>query len=184
MPYETSYPNASERLPIITNAAHSARALSVVESGDLYFGIGRTTPWENEDEDGFIPPEPDIEAETLDELIGLKKADRVVMVYPDEEGEIEYANSRFRTVTNEEAFELKSRWVLCQTAIYFDEMPPSSYRQIGIFSRVKPLQEYTNSVVLLPNMIENVGILEVLNNRKVITRQSDTRESYFMIIEY
>lgn len=184
MPYETVYPDTFERLPIITNAAHSARALSVVESGDLYYGLGRTTPWEKEDQDGFIPPEPDIEAENLEELIGLKKADRVVMVYPDDNGEIEYANSRFRTVTNEEAFQLKSRWVLVEVSIYFDELPPLPYRQIGVFSRVRPKEKYKDHIVLLPDMIENVGILEVLNNRKVITRQSDTRETYFMIIEY
>ncbi|NLY08529.1 MAG: hypothetical protein GXZ11_01300 [Tissierellia bacterium] len=172
-----------ERLPIITNAAHCARALSLVEQGGIYFGIGRTTPWEGENASDFLPPEPNVDATTLDELIGLKKAERAVMVMPDENGEIEYATLKFKTLSNEEALREKARWVLIETTIRFDEMPPVPYRQIGVFSRVKPNAGFENRATLKPEEIEDVGILEVLDNRKVITRQSDTRDTYMMIIE-
>ena len=36
--------NIHERLPIITNTAHCSRALALVEQGNIFFGIGRTTP--------------------------------------------------------------------------------------------------------------------------------------------
>lgn len=183
MPLTTVYPNISERLPIITNSAHCARALSLVEQGDLYFGLGKTSPWEGEDEPNFVPPEPDMDATTVEELVGMKKADRVSMVIPSEDGEIEYSSLRFKTLTNEQAFDQKARWVLVECNISFEELPPVSYRQIGLFSRVIPKEGYEGKLVLLSDEIKDVGILEVLNNRKVVTRQSDTKDTYFMIIE-
>ncbi|MBU5669499.1 hypothetical protein KQI68_06560 [Peptoniphilus sp. MSJ-1] len=175
--------NIHERLPIITNTAHCSRALAFVEQGNVFFGIGKTSPWEKETEEGFIPPEPDLDAENLEELVGLKKAERVSLVVPDENGGIEYAKQRFRTVSKEEGLRLKSRWVLIETTIYFEELPPVAYRQIGLFSRVTPVSGKENSNVLLPKDIKDIGILEVLNNRKPVTRQSDTKDTYIMIIE-
>lgn len=184
MAYETVYKNVHERLPILTNASHCARAISFFEQGDIYLGIGKTTPWEGENEDGFIPPEPDVNATNLTELIGVKKADRVVMVIPSDNGEIEYSTQYFKTLTKEEALQQKSRWVLVESTIEFSEMPPVSYRQIGIFSRLQANDDLTNKKILLADEIKDVGILEVLNNRKAVTRQSDTRDTYRMIIEF
>lgn len=184
MAVESVYKNVYERKPIITNAAHCARALAFVESGPIYFGLGKSSPWsENENDSDFIPPEPNPNAENLEELIGLKKAERVALVKPDENGEIEYAGMTFKTITKEEAFKEKARWVLLETVIAFDELPPLSYRQIGIFSHVKVKKGVGEKTALLAEDIEDVGILEVLNNRKVVTRQADTKDSYFMIIE-
>lgn len=183
MAVTTTYNTVHERLPVITNAAHCARAIALVETGDLYFGIGRTEPWEGEDIEGFIPPEPDLDATTLDNLVGLKKAERVSLVIPSEDGDIEYSNIKFKTLNLEQALKLKSRWVLVETSIFFEELPPVSYRQIGLYSMVKPKPGFESKRVLLPEEIEDVGILEVLNNRKVVTRQSDTKDRYFMVIE-
>lgn len=183
MAIKTVSTNIHERLPIITNTAHCSRALALLEQGNIFIGIGRTSPWEGENEEGFVPPEPNMDAENLDELIGMKRADRVSMVMPDELGDIEYAQVKFKTLTKDEALKLKSRWVLIESKIYFEELPPVSYRQIGIFSRVKPVNGKENSKVLLPRDIDDVGILEVLANRKVTTRQSDATETFFMVIE-
>ena len=175
--------NIHERLPVITNTAHCSRALSLYESGDLFFAIGRTEPWENETQESFVPPAPDLDSTTLDQLVGMKKAERVSMVMPDPEGTIEYATIKFKTLTKEQALENKARWVLIETRISFEELPPVSYRQVGVFSRVKPKAGKEGKNILLPSEIQDVGILEVINNRKVVTRQSDTKDRYFMIIE-
>lgn len=184
MSLETVYENIYERKPIITNAAHTARAISFVTSGDIYYGIGKTSAWEgNEDDTSFVPPEPDINADNLEELIGMKKAERVTLVKPDDNGDIEYSGIRFKTVSVDNAIEEKARWVLIETTIAFKDLPPTDYRQIGIYSHVRPKSTATNSDILLAKDIENVGILEVINNRKVVTRQSDTKDTYRMIIE-
>lgn len=183
MAINTVSTNIHERLPIITNTAHCSRALAFVEQGNIYIGIGRTSPWEGENEEGFVPPEPDLNAENLDELVGLKKADRVSLVMPDKYGDIEYAKIKFKTLSKEEALREKARWVLIESTIYFEELPPVPYRQIGVFSRVQAKDGKEKNKVLMPNDIKDVGILEVLANRKVTTRQSDTKDTYFMVIE-
>lgn len=183
MAINTVSPNVHERLPIITNAAHCSRAIAFVEQGDIFIGIGRTSPWEGENDEGFVPPEPDLNAENLDELIGMKRADRVSFVKPDEFGDIEYANIKFKTLSKEEALREKARWVLVECKIYFEELPPVPYRQIGIFSRVQAKEGQGRRRILMPGDIKDVGILEVLANRKVTTRQSDTTDTYFLVIE-
>lgn len=183
MAIDTVSTNIHERLPIITNTAHCSRALAFVEQGNIYIGIGRTSPWEGENEEGFVPPEPDLDAENLDELVGLKKADRVSLVMPDQYGDIEYAKIKFKTLSKDEALREKARWVLIESTIYFEELPPVPYRQIGVFSRVQAQSGKEKNKVLMPKDIKDVGILEVLANRKVTTRQSDTKDTYFMVIE-
>ncbi|MCW6701391.1 hypothetical protein NH288_04745 [Anaerococcus sp. NML200537] len=183
MAVNTVSTNIHERLPIITNTAHCSRALALVERGNIFIGIGKTSPWEGENDEGFVPPEPNPDAENLEELVGMKKADRVSLVVPDEYGDIEYAKIKFKTLTKDEALRQKSRWVLVESTIYYEELPPVAYRQLGVFSRVQAKEGKDKNRILLADDIEDVGILEVLANRKVTTRQSDTKDTFFMVIE-
>ena len=183
MAVNTVSTNIHERLPIITNTAHCSRALALVEQGNIFIGIGKTSPWEGENDEGFVPPEPNPDAENLEELVGMKKADRVSLVVPDEYGDIEYAKIKFKTLTKDEALRQKSRWVLVESTIYYEELPPVAYRQLGVFSRVQAKEGKDKNRILLADDIEDAGILEVLANRKVTTRQSDTKDTFFMVIE-
>lgn len=184
--------NGRERLPIIPYSGHCSRALNFYNMSDtIYFGLGKTTAWsEDETENSFIPPEPDMEAITLEELVGLKKASRVILVMPDENGEIEYRGSKWKPISTDEAIANKARWVLVETTIYYEEMPITDYRQIGIFSRVQKADGIEDSQMILlvdrdgTSDIKDLGILEVLDNRHVVTRQVDTRDVYQMIIEF
>ena len=181
-----------ERLPIIPYAGHCSRALSFYELEDsIYFGLGKTTPWNEQETEGtFIPPEPSMEENTLDELVGLKKATRVILVKPDTDGEIEYRGSKWTAISVEQAKLSNSRWVLVETTIYYDEMPITDYRQIGVFSRVVQKDGLPEGQTVLltdrggVNEIADVGQLEVLDNRHVVTRQRDTKDIYQMIIEF
>ena len=178
-----------ERLPIIPYSGHCSRALNFYDMSDtVYFGLGKTTPWsEGETESSFIPPEPDMNATSLDGLVGLKKATRVLLVMPDDDGEIEYRGSTWKPISIAEAIQNKARWVLVETTIYYDEMPITDYRQIGIFSRVQKSDGIGDDQTVLlveRNDIKELGVLEVLDNRHVVTRQSDTKDVYQMIIEF
>ena len=181
--------NGRERLPIIPYSGHCSRALNFYNMSEtVYFGLGKVTQWsDNETEESFIPPEPDINATTLEELVGLKKATRVILVMPDDNGEIEYRGSTWKSISVAEAIQNNARWVLVETTIYYDEMPITDYRQIGIFSRVQKADGIEdNQTVLLTSRgdIKELGILEVLDNRHVVTRQADTKDVYQMIIEF
>lgn len=181
--------DGKERLPIIPYSGHCSRALNFYDMSDtLYFGLGKTTQWsDNETDSSFIPPEPDINATNLEELVGLKKATRVMLVMPDDDGEIEYRGSTWKSISIDDAIRNNARWVLVETTIYYDEMPITDYRQIGIFSRVQKADGIgDDQTVLLTDRgdIKELGILEVLDNRHVVTRQSDTKDVYQMIIEF
>lgn len=172
------------RLPITTTMGHVSRAISFQELPNVYFGIGRTTPWDGETEPDFSAPLPSVEATELDELIGLKKVDIKSLVVPDEDGTLIYRDRTWRKISAEEAIELGAHWVYIEASILYEELPVSAYRQIGVFSRVKPKSTVTSPSILLPEDIESTGVLEILDQRKVVTRNADSRDTFSMIIEF
>lgn len=178
------------RLPVTTVVGHVSRAISFQELNTVYFGLGRTSPWEGETQaaesgDDFTAPLPSVNATELDELIGMKKVDVKALVTPDDDGTIVYRDKTWRKISADEAIKLGAHWVYIEANIYYDELPASAYRQIGVFSRVK-LQDNVpaNQSILLPTDIADVGILEVLDQRKVVTRNEDSRDTFSMIIEF
>lgn len=177
------------RLPITTTMGHVSRAILFQQMPYIYFGLGRSTPWEGEleaEESGeeFSAPLPSVDATELDELIGLKRVDVKALVTPDGDGTVVYRDRTWRKISAEDAIKLQAHWVYLEASIYYDELPARAYRQIGVFSMVK-LKEGVpeNKAVLLPEDIENTGILEVLDQRKVVTRNEDSRDTFSMILE-
>lgn len=177
--------NMAVRLPITTTAGHTSRAISFYELGSVYFGLGRTSPWDGENEADFSAPLPSVSAKTLDELIGLKKVDVKSLVVPDEDGTIVYRDQTWRKITPQEAITLGAHWVYIEASIEYNDIPATAYRQIGVFSRVVPTPEAGSlKSVLLPDEIESTGVLEILDQRKVVTRNEDSRDTFSMIIEF
>ena len=172
------------RLPITTTVGHVSRAISFFELPNLYFALGKTSPWEGETEADFSAPLPSVEAKELDELIGMKKVLVKSLVCPDEEGTIVYREQTWRKISPEEAINLGAHWVYIETSILYEEFPATAYRQIGVFSRVKPKDSVPSGATLLnPEDIEDIGILEILDQRKVVTRNEDSRDTFSMIVE-
>lgn len=173
------------RLPITTTIGHVSRAISFYELPNVYFAIGRTSPWEGETEADFSAPLPSAEATKLDELIGMMKLSVKSLVVPDDEGSVVYRDQIWRKVSPEEALKLKSHWVYIEASALYNDLPAVAYRQIGVFSRVKLASGVSASkTILLPEDIEDVGILEILDQRKVVTRNEDSRDTFSMIVEF
>lgn len=173
------------RLPITTIVGHVSRAISFFELSNVYFALGRTSPWEGETEEDFSAPLPSVEAKNLDELIGMKRVDVKSLVVPDDDGTVVYRDQTWRKVSVEEAIELGAHWVYIEASILYDDLPAVAYRQIGVFSRVTLNEGVPESQsILLPEHIANVGVLEVLDQRKVVTRNEDSRDTFSMIIEF
>lgn len=178
------------RLPITTVMGHVSRAISFYELSGIYFAIGRTTPWPGEVEAtqlkiDYPVPLPSIDATELDELIGMKRVHTKSLVTPDENGTIIYRDRTWRRITPEEAVALRAHWVYIEASIYYDELPDVNYRVIGVFSRVK-LKEGISPLkaVILPEEIEDTGVLEILDHRKVVTRNEDSKDTFSMIVEF
>ena len=180
-------PESRERLPLVPYSGHCGRAISFFNLPEVFFGLGKTSAWVSDEltDPDFIPPEPSMEDSTIQELVGMKAATRKLLVMPDDNGEIEYRNSNWTIISEAQAIENNARWVLVETTIYYDELPVNNYRQIGIFSRVQRAEGVpSNQAVLLADDIADTGILEVIDNRHVVTRQADTKDVYQMIIEF
>lgn len=173
------------RLPVTTTVGHASRAISFFELSNVYFGLGKITPWEGESEPDFSAPLPSVEARELDELIGMKRVDVKSLVYPDDEGTVIYRDQTWRKISTEEAIKLGAHWVYIEASVMYDELPATAYRQIGVFSRVQLNEGVPESKsVLLPEDIKSVGILEVFDQRKVVTRNEDSKDTFSMIIEF
>lgn len=173
------------RLPVTTTVGHVSRAISFQELTSVYFALGRTTPWDGETEEDFSAPLPSVEARELDELIGMKRVDVKSLVTPDDDGTIIYRDQTWRRISASEAIELGAHWVYIESSIYYEELPSVAYRQIGVFSRVTLNSGVSNtSSILLPEDIQDIGILEILDQRKVVTRNEDSRDTFSMIIEF
>ena len=173
------------RLPVTTTVGHVSRAISFVELSNVYFGLGKQTPWEGENDPDFSAPLPNVETKQLDELIGMKKVDVKSLVYPDDEGTLIYRDRTWRKVSATEAIKLGAHWAYIEASIQYDELPASAYRQIGVFSRVSLMSGVPESkTLLLPSDIKDQGILEILDQRKVVTRNEDSRDTFSMIIEF
>ena len=195
----------SSRLPIATTIGHVSRAVAF-NNQTLYLGLGRTEPWENENGDDIIPPIPNVSSgkvthnadgtftiDGFDDLIGMKRITKQYLVYPDEDGDIVYRNRTWsKCNTLQEAREHEAHYVYLETNINYDELPCVDYRCIGIFSSVQ-VHEGVTSDAIVPTDISDVdnpiygiddpGALEILDNRRVVTRADDSRDSFSMIIE-
>ena len=173
------------RLPITTTMGHVSRAISFFELDSVYFALGKTSPWDGETEENFSVPLPSVTATTLEELIGMKRVEIKSLVYPDEEGTVVYRDRTWRKISSEEAIELGAHWVYIESSILYDDFPETAYRQIGVFSRVELNDDVpVTQNVLLPENIKSTGILEILDQRKVVTRNEDSKDTFSMIIEF
>lgn len=162
---------------------HVSRALDFYNKTSIYFGIGKTTAWEDE----YNPPTP-TNTDSLLEPAGYKKVESKFLVIPDEDGtgELTYRNSKWKIVPYDQAIAKGARWVYLSSFIAYNEFPIDiSYRQVGVFTGLTAKSEVeTGKTNLLPSEVEDVGIHEVLDNRTPVYREADQREKLIVIIEF
>lgn len=178
-------------MAVTTIKGHVSRALDFFARNDIYFAYGRTTAWandaqgRNEGSPDFTLPLENVSDTTLQELVAYKKTEVKHLVVPDANGTIAYRQRRWRIVPEAQAVAEGARWVYLQTTLAYDEVPLTDYRQIGVFSRlVKQSSVPAGQLALLPKDVSNSGILEVTDNRRVITRQLDQKEILELVIEF
>lgn len=163
-----------------TIRGHVARALDFFERNDLYFAIGHPDAWPDESN----PPAPGVSDSILN-VIGYKKLETINLVVPSADGSIIYRDSKWLIVPPDQALVQGARWVYIDTYLRYDELPLSPYRQIAVYSRlVKAAGVSASKANLLPTEVADPGILEILDNRRVVNRQSDQKEQLSLVIEF
>ena len=168
-------------MAITTLKGHVSRAYDFYNKPNKYFGIGKTTPWDNE----MTPPTPTINDDMV-EVVGYKLIESLFMVIPDDNGELVYRDTKWKIVPADQAYEKGARWVYVSTHVSYTELTTNiSYRQIGLYTNLEKAEGVpTGKSILLPSEVGNPGILEVLDNRPPIYREADQREQLVLIIEF
>jgi hypothetical protein len=181
-------------MAIFTLRGHVSRALDFYNKGDVYFAIGKYNKWDETTVHDYDPErdydvDPPIPANTdpFLEPIAYKKVQSKFMVVPDEEnGTLEYRGTKWRIVLPENAADEGARWVYITSIMEYSEMPTDKpYRQVGVYTGLVraggvPPELY----VLLPEQVEDPGILEILDDRKPVYRDADVKEQIKLVLEF
>ncbi|GLI90617.1 hypothetical protein ACSHUI_00905 [Bacillus subtilis] len=175
-------------MAVKTRAHRVSRALDFYKKNTIYFSIGRTTPWEDENN----PPRTE-DTTPLEEMIGMRKADRVLLVTPYDGSDvpegteiIEFVeNSFWKVVPEQDALKEYARYVYIETTINPSDLPLGSYRQVGVHSGVVRKEGVSaGKFNLLPDEIEDTGMLELIDNREKNLRGESTRLLLNFIIKF
>lgn len=181
-------------MAITTMIAHVSRAIDFYNKDSIYFCIGKKTEWSADDIDNFSssvnydlnPPVPK-STDTMKEIIGYKKVEFKAIVKPDEEnGTIDYRNTKWRIVSADKAIEEGARWVYMSSVLLYEELPTeSAYREIGLYTDLKVRNGISSDkYALLPNEVSDSGMLQVIDYRKPIYRDTDVKENLKIILEF
>jgi hypothetical protein len=171
-----------------------SRALQFLEQGGKYFSIGKLTVWTEDEVDDFDserdyeqnPPEPK-NTDTILDILGYKKVEFCSLVVPDNAaGTLEYRGTKWRIVNKEQAYSEGARWVYLSVELTYDELPVTvPYRQVGVHTGVQLREDVNPSkYAVLPEEVDDNGILEILDNRKPVYRDADVREKIKIILEF
>lgn len=135
--------------------------------GSTYIGIGGKDPWP---EEGY-PPKPSETAEDLITPIGYKKVDKVSLcrkITDPEQAKYhveKYQGEYWEMIPDEEAYREEATYVYFEAYIKSEDFTLGEYRQVGIFTGLKP-KEGVFSDTLEPHEVEDVGLLEIVENRE------------------
>lgn len=160
---------------------HVRRALEFYNSDSVFFALAKRSEWE----DPNNIPNPTTDS-VLEDVWAYKRVEARYLVVPDEEnGTITYKKTKWRVVSADRALEEKCRWVYLTSYIYYDELPLEMYHQIGIYTGLKLKSGIpVGSVNVLPDQVQDPGLLEIIDFRPGIGRSIDMREQLGLIIEF
>lgn len=134
----------------------------------LWYAMGRVTPWSDE----AIPPAEDSYNDHLDEIIGVKKFQKAMLIRPltsddnVENPDVIYKGQGWKFVSDENAIKEKARYLYLEVTLQAGDLPYGVYRQIGIYKDLVPVDSATSLDTLVPNQIADMGLLIGYDNRR------------------
>lgn len=164
---------------VIASHGHVARALSFYNSSNIFVGVGRTTAWSNESS----PPNPTGAETAVEEVFGYKALYQKKIVKPSEDGEIELLGQHWTEVLEANAYTQGAHWVYMSFILSGNELPLTTYRQVGIYTGLTKANGVTKDN-LLPAEVQDPGRLQVIDNRTAETRNANKRELIVLIVEF
>lgn len=141
-----------------------------------YIAIGKTSAWADDNN----PPNEDMYADSLTEVVGYKKVKQFSLARPLGEGEdpdnlqypvITYAQQQWVLIPKTKAYEEEARWLYIEAEITPDDLPLGNYRQVGLHTGLTPKAGVTKQN-LLPSEVADVGVLKFIENKEPQNRTS------------
>lgn len=170
-------------MAILTLKARAIRAMEykkVMEAQGMWFGFGRKSPWAVDEE----PPAPRPDTKDIEEHIGFKKTDMITFVRQDDEGPIFYLGDNYTAITDDEAAATDCTLLYVRCTVNYTELPPTMYRQIGIFRGLQPVVSKADAKVLLPSDVASKGTLDIIDNLQPSSRAQYQRDEYSYMIQF
>lgn len=154
---------------------------------NLWYEMARPKPWDDEE----VPPAEHMETTALDTPIGFKKFKKAQLVVPLENvagttplgNEIVYKGQQWQPVNPSEAFDKGARWVYLTVDILPDDLPYSTFRQIGIVKDLKPNPSFASRDALSPTQVDDLGVLIAYDNRLSQRYTSDVKITEDIVIQ-
>lgn len=163
----------------LTNTGRVQRGIDFKRNrGSIWVGLGRTTPWSDED----LPPDEDVDANEVEELFVMKLIDEVSFVAEDEDGPIYFKDVRYKRISDQEAFDTGTASLYLRFELLPHEKPNINYRQVGVFVDSIPLEGFSDYRLLDASKFKDLGRLVYLSNQKVQSRYTNTRHVIEVII--
>jgi hypothetical protein len=103
---------------IATDNHHIAEAITFFHRADLYFAIGRTTAWADEEK----PPAEVSSVTSVEEVVAYIKVGTQKLVVPAVNGEIVYRGTNFTEVLEDNAYTSGAKYVYLMTQLLYDSV--------------------------------------------------------------
>lgn len=144
----------------------------------LWLAVAKSSSWNNDEN----PPPEDADTSSLSEVVGYIKVTKAFLAVLDEEasssaGEptVTYKNKSWVKIDDTNAYTEKARQVFLEGTFAGDQLPETTYRQIGLFI---DLETSASGSVIEPSDVSNSGILVQYHND---TPMSITPDNEFTI---
>lgn len=160
-------------MAILTNSGRVATA-TAVKSQEIHLA------WGSGAEQWDILAEPEnITDTTLVSEIGRRKASFVAYCVPDEEGDIEVPNGKFRTSAT------PTKYLYMRFSFDFSDAPASSIRELGVFVGTKVLDGLPpGQMYFVPAEIEDPGMLLMLEHIPRFDRSASVRQTFEFVVTF
>ncbi|MCS7241315.1 hypothetical protein [Candidatus Caldatribacterium sp.] len=150
-------------------------------SGPVWICIGRTTPWTNDS----VPPPTVPDKTTIEEPVIYKRCDVVSFVIEDPNGEHTVSGIRYKEVSPTYARVNFTSTILIRAVINYDDVNDDiTFRQVGIFTKLKPKSGSEMKTVLLPSEVDDPGFLEWYANQEPIYIQPNHHQVFYVILYF
>lgn len=137
------------------------RALIIKQNSTFWIGVGRTTPWDDEND----PPD-ETRLDELTEPIIFVRAWNVSLCKPVlADGDVVYRGQHYAFVSDARAVDEMARFIYMVAELHPAQgQPYGTYRQRAIMTNLVPAVGHENDLWLAPANVLDQGVTELLEN--------------------